>query len=72
MALLQHANIALNYCNYISVANMEKAVLTSHMKGKKHLERSPSDKCIKSFMPPTPAPPSIILKISLSGGWSFQ
>ena len=34
MALLQHAIIAVNYCNYISVANMEKAFLTSHMKGK--------------------------------------
>ena len=36
-------------CNYysknVSVANMEEAALTSHMKGKKHLERSPSDQC---------------------------
>ena len=57
-----------NYCSKdVSVANMEEAALTSHMKGKKHVERSPSDQCIKSLMPPTPAPPLIILKISLSG-----
>ena len=47
-------------CNYfskgVSVANMEKAALTSHMKGKKHIERSPNQ-CIKSLMSPTPAPP---------------
>ena len=63
-------------CSYISkdvsVDNMEEAVLTSHMKGKRHLERSPSNQCIKSLMPPTPAPPLIILKISLSEVWSLQ
>ena len=66
---------------------MEEAALTSHMKDKKHVDRSPSDQYIKSLMPPTPAPPLIISKISLelpivnydlksleissSGGWSF-
>ena len=63
-------------CNYCSkdviVANMEEAALTSHMKGKRHVERSSSDQCVKSLMPTTPAPLLIILKISLSGGWSFQ
>ena len=66
MTLLQYAIIA------VSVANMGEAVLTSRMKGKKHVERSPSDQCIKSLMPPTSAPPLIILSISLSGGCSFQ
>ena len=56
----------------MTVANMEEAALTLHMKGKKHVERSPSGQCIKSLMPPTPAPPLIILKISLSGVLSFQ
>ena len=51
----------------VSVANMEEAALTSHMKGKKHIEKSPSDQCIKSLRPPASAPPLIILKISLSG-----
>ena len=61
------------YCSKdLSVANMEEADLTSHMKGEKHVERSPSEQCIKSLMPPTSAPPLIILKISLSGVWSFQ
>ena len=50
---------------------MEEAALTSHMKGKKHVERSPSDQCIKSLMPLTPLP-LIILKTILSGVWSFQ
>ena len=63
-------------CSYISkdfsVDNMEEAALTSHMKGKKHLERSPSDQCIKSLMPPTPASPLIKLKISLSEVWNLQ
>ena len=36
---------------------MEEAPLTSHMKGKKHVEMSLSDQCTKSLMPPTPAPP---------------
>ena len=50
-------------CNYCSiVVNMEEAALTSHIKGKEHVERFPSEQCIKSLMPPTPAPPSIILK----------
>ena len=35
---------------------MREAALTSHMKGKKHVERSPSDQCIKSMMPPAPTP----------------
>ena len=69
-------NVTVAICNScfkdVSVANMEEATLTSHMKDKKHVERSPSDQCIKSMMPPTPAPPLIILKISLSGVWSFQ
>ena len=34
---------------------MGKAALTSHKKGKKHVEGSPSDQCIKSLMPPTPS-----------------
>ena len=46
---------------------MEEADLTSNMKGEKHVERSPSEQCIKSLMPPRSAPPLIILKISLSG-----
>ena len=41
---------------------MEEAALTSHMKGKKHVEWSPSDPCIKSLMPPAPAPPLIIFR----------
>ena len=57
-----------NYCSKdTSVANMRGAALKSHMKGKKHVKRSPSDQPIKSLMPPTPAPSLIILKISLSG-----
>ena len=28
---------------------MEEAALTSHIKGKEHLERSPSDQCIRFF-----------------------
>ena len=51
---------------------MEEAALTSHMKGKKHVERSPSDGCIKSLIPPIPALLLIILKISLSGVWGLQ
>ena len=51
---------------------MEEAALTSHMKAKKYIERSPSDHFIKSLMPATLAPPLIILKISLSLVWSFQ
>ena len=49
---------------------MEEAALTSHTKGKKHVERSPSEQCIKSLTPPTPAPPLIILKLVFveSGG----
>ena len=67
--------MTLAICNYcfkdVSVANTEEAALTSHMKGKKHVERSPSDQCIKSLMPLTPLP-LIILKTILSGVWSFQ
>ena len=54
------------------VANMEEAALTLHMKGKKHVKSYFSDQCIKSLMPPTPAPPLIIMKICLSGVLSFQ
>ena len=62
-----------DYCSKdVSVANMEEAALKSHMKCKKHMERSPSDQCIKSLMPPTPASPLIILEICLSGVLSFQ
>ena len=62
-----------NYCSKdVSVANMEEAPLTPHMKGKKHVQRSSSDQCMKSWMPPPPASPLITLKISLSGVWSFQ
>ena len=46
---------------------MEVASLMLNIKGKKHVERSPFDQCIKSLMPPTPAPPLISLKISWSG-----
>ena len=46
---------------------MEEEALTSHMKGEKHIERSPSAQCIKPLMPPTPTAPLIILKISWSG-----
>ena len=63
-------------CNYysknVSVANMEEAALTSHMKGKKHVEKSPFGLCIKSLMRPTFAPPLIILKINFSGVLGFQ
>jgi hypothetical protein len=43
-------------CKDVSVANMGEAALTSHMKGKKHIEKSPSDESIKTLMPPTSAP----------------
>ena len=43
---------------------MEEAALMSHMKGKKHIERSPSDHCIKSLMLPTPDPTLIVLEIN--------
>ena len=51
-------NVAiLNYCSKDnSVANMEEAALTSYMKGKKYVERSPSNQRIESLMPPTPSP----------------
>ena len=73
---IRKKNDTVVICNYCSkdviVANMEEAALTSHMKGKKHVERSPSDLCIKSLMPQTPAPPLIVLKICLPKVWSFQ
>ena len=73
---IRRKNDTVAICNNcskdVSVANMEEAALTSHIKGKKYIERSPSDQCIKSLMPPTLAPLLIILKISLSGIWSFQ
>ena len=56
----------------VSVASMEEAALALHMKGKKHIESSPSDQCIKSLRPPASAPHLSILKISLSGVWSFR
>ena len=62
-----------DYCSKdVSVNNMKEAALTSHMKSKKHVERSPSNQCIKSLMPPTSSPPLILLKISLSGVWNLE
>ena len=56
-----------NYCSKdLNVTNKEKAALTSPMKDKKLVYRSPSEQYIKSLMPPTPVPPLIIFKISLS------
>ena len=43
MTLLQYVIIALK----MSVLPLWKRSLTSHMKGKKHVERSASDQCIK-------------------------
>ena len=68
MTLMQYAIIALK----MSVANMEEAASMSHMKSTKHIERSPSDQCIKSLMTLTPTSHLMNLKISLSGVWSFQ
>ena len=60
-------------CNCCSkIANTGEAAFTSYMKGKKQVKRPPSYQCIKSLMLPAPAPPLIILKISLSGVWSSQ
>ena len=63
-------------CNYysedFSVANMEEVALTSHMKGKKHAERCPSDHCIQSLMSPIPGPLLTILEISLSWALNIQ
>ena len=74
VGLEKNGTVAIcNYCfKHVIVSSMEEAALTSHVKCKKHVEKSPSDQCIKPLMPPTPAPPLIILKISLSGGWSYQ
>ena len=49
--ILQFLTLAIcNYCyKDVSVANMVEAALKSHMKGKKHVERSPSDQCIRSL-----------------------
>ena len=61
-----------NYCSKdLNVTNKEKAALTSPMKDKKETYRSPSEQYIKSLMPPTPVPPLIIFKISLSGVLEF-
>ena len=61
-----------NYCSKdVNVTNKEKAALTSPMKDKKLVYRSPSKQYIKSLMPPTPVPPLIIFKISLSGVLEF-
>ena len=59
-----------NYCSKIDYTG--EAAFTSYMKGKKQVKRPPSYQCIKSLMLPAPAPPLIILKISLSGVWSSQ
>ena len=48
-------------CKDVSVPSMEEAALISHMKGKKCVERSLSDQCIKSLMSSTPASPLIKL-----------
>ena len=73
IGLGKNDTVICSYCSTgVSVANMEEAGLTLHMKGKKHIERSPSDHCIKSLMPPAPTSLLIILKISLCGVWSFQ
>ena len=61
-----------NYCSKdVNVTNKEKAALTAPMKDKKLVYRSPSEQYIKSLMPPTPVPPLIIFKISLSGVLEF-
>ena len=69
-------NDTVAICNYcfkdVSVADMEKAALMSHIRGKKHVEKSPFDQCIESIIPPTPVLPLIILKTGLSVDWSFQ
>ena len=57
--------MTLNYNMQLLFADMEEAVLTSHMKCQKHVERSPSDQFNKSLIPPASAPPLIILKNSL-------
>ena len=48
---IRKTNNTVAICNFcckdVSVASMGEAALTSHMKGKKHVERSPSDHCIK-------------------------
>ena len=60
-------------CNYCSkIAYTGEAAFASYMKGKKQVKRPPSYQCIKSLMLPAPAPPLIILKISLSEACSFQ
>ena len=51
---IRKTNDTIAICNYcskdVSVANMEEAALMSHMKGKKHVERSHSDQCMKSLI----------------------
>ena len=62
-----------NYCSKdVSFANMEEDALTSHIKGKNHVERSFSDQCIKLLRPPTPTPLMVMFKISFSGVWSLK
>ena len=57
LLLIRHQSCQYGDCSKdISFANMGGAALTSHMKGKKHIERSPSDHSIKSLTQPTPAP----------------
>ena len=56
-------------CKDVSVPSMEEAALISHMKGKKCVERSLSDQCIKSLMSSTPASPLIKL-VRLESGVS--
>ena len=66
-------NVTVATCNYSSkIVNTEEAALTSYMKGKKQVKKSPSDQCMKLLMLLAPAPPLFILKISLSGVWSSQ
>ena len=62
MTMLQYTIVALK-----TSVLCEEAALTSHVKDKKLVNRSPFDQYIKSLMPPATAPPLIILKISLSG-----
>ena len=59
--VLDQEKTTLVICSYcykdVSVVSMEEAALLSCIKGKKYIERSPSNQCFKSLMPPTPAPP---------------
>ena len=51
------ATAKCNYCfKEINVSNMGEAALTSHMKSKKHLQRTPSQQNLKSFISPPTSP----------------